>query len=350
MIGSALLRRTASTAAAKAQKTAFHTIMALPEPAMRAFAGDPIVVDGQELATDTQAMLKMMKISRQPDLGEIPVPAARRVMRHAAQLAGGDQTVGRIQDFWVHGHKARLYVPSGAAATPGPLMVFLHGGGFIFGDIESHDAPCRFLAENAGVRILSVNYRLGPEAPFPAAWTDAVGIFTSVLERAEEFGADPGRIGVGGDSAGGNLAGGIALEFKDKCAFQFLIYPTTTADHATRSYELFREGFFLTTAFMDAAARGYMLDVDLREDPRVVLMGAQIPENVAPAYIATAGFDPLRDEGEDYARKLMDAGVQVEVERFPDQIHGFLNCVGAGPTHKAAAAHLAEKFKELAGS
>ena len=216
------------------------------------------------------------------------------------------------------------------------------------GDLESHDAACRFLAERSGVRVLAVDYRLGPEHRFPAAHDDAVAAYGWALEHAEELGSTRDAIGVGGDSAGGNLAAGTAREAALRgwpCRVQLLVYPTTQAGRVTRSVELFATGFYLTKAYMDLADGSYRApDTDL-DDPRLSPLHNDVPPGLAPALLYTAGFDPLRDEGEAYAQHLADAGAHVEHTRFPDQIHGYFNIVGVGRSSIAANARTAEALR-----
>lgn len=349
VVGTALpkpvVRRAVSTAV-RGETLAYEAAMNLPEQVQRRLAGKPIVVDGQTLATDTQLMLKLAKVAG-PAVETLPIEKGRVALLRQSILAGGKQHVGAVSDHWVIGHRARLYTPTAVLDTtePGPLLVFFHGGGFVYGDIASHDAGCRFLAERSGVKVLSVEYRLGPECPFPAAYEDAVAAFEQVQQRAAEFGADPARIGVGGDSAGGNLAALVALHAVERCAFQLLIYPVTQFEEITESRRLFGTGFFLTDRFIEVAGEGYVPAGADPRDPRLAPMCAEIPDGVAPAYLCTAGFDPLRDEGEAYAEKLRAAGVKVESRRFPDQIHGFFNVVGAGRSAKAAAAEVAAALR-----
>lgn len=326
------------------KRLAFVSIMNLPIPVQRRLAGKPVRIDGQTLAPDIQLMLRLEELLHEPDPSSLPIPEGRVALTRSAVLAGGNQPIGAIEHITVAGMRARLYLPKAAPAT-GPLLVFLHGGGFIFGDLDSHDATCRFLAERSGVRILAIDYRLAPEAPFPAAYDDAVAAFEWAVEHAAELGADPARIGVGGDSAGGNLAGEVALAVREKCAFQLLVYPVTQSSEETVSRKLFAEGFYLTTSFIESATSNYFPEGTDLEDPRHALLHAEIPSGVAPAYVATAGFDPLRDEGEAYARKLEEAGVKVTLKRYPDLIHSFFNIVGAGHSARAAVAELAEVLR-----
>ncbi|MER7607094.1 alpha/beta hydrolase [Nocardioides sp. NPDC127503] len=328
------------------KRPAFTAALNLPAPVQRRLVGKPVTYDGQTLAVDTQIMLALMKVSGEPDPSTLPIPKGRVALLRQSQLGGGRQEIGSVRELWAAGLKARLYVPEGASGNA-PLLVFLHGGGFIFGDLDSHDAPCRLLASESGVKVLSVDYRLAPESPFPAAYDDSVAAFRWAVEHAAELGADPARIGVGGDSAGGNLAAGVALAVGEDCAFQLLIYPVTQSEANTRSREDLSEGFYLTADFIGAATSNYLPEDIDRRDPRHAPLYAEIPATgVAPAYVATAGFDPLRDEGEAYAAKLDEAGVKVVHRRFDDQIHGFLNVVGAGRTSRAAVLEIAQVLRD----
>ena len=327
--------------------------LALPERTQRALAGRPVVRDGQTLAVDTQLALRLQKLARLAGAETLPIPEGRLAVLHHSALTGGHQRIGAVRHLSVGdtstGRRlpARLYVPT-EATTPGPLMVFFHGGGYMYGDLDSHDASCRFLAERSGVRVLAVDYRLAPEARFPAAYDDALAAYRWAVDNADSLGADPARLAVGGDSAGGCLAAGVAIAAAEQglpLAFQLLVYPATDAVRDTESAAMFAEGFYLTKAFMDLATESYLdIDTDLK-DPRLSPLYADLPRALAPAYVVTAGFDPLRDEGEAYARKLADAGTEVELQRFPDQIHGFFNIVGVGSTARAAMGEIAAKLR-----
>jgi len=321
--------------------------LALPEPVQRRLAGKPIVRDGQTLATDTQLALRLQKVAREVGAETLPIPEGRRAILRHSGMTGGRQPVGAVRSLPVGDLAGRLYVPTGVD-TPGPTLLFLHGGGWVYGDLDSHDAACRFLAERSGVRVLAVDYRLAPEAPFPAAYDDSVAAYRWLVENAESVGADRDKLAVGGDSAGGCLAATTAIEAAREglpLAFQLLIYPGTDHTAAGGSRAMFSEGFYLTSDFMDLATASYVPPGADPRDPRLSPLYADLPAGLAPAYVATAGFDPLRDEGEAYARKLADAGVEVELKRFPDQIHGFFNIVGVGRTGRAANAEIAAKLK-----
>ncbi|MEZ0579789.1 alpha/beta hydrolase [Nocardioides sp. MH1] len=308
----------------------------------------PVVVDGQTLAPDLQVMLVLQSLVRRRD-EEVPIERMRRAMRSETALVGGTQPIGETRELSVAGRPARHYLPTRpAVAGPGPLFLFVHGGGFIEGDLDTHDAPCRVLAELSGVPVLALTYRLGPEHVFPAAHDDIDAAVRWVHEHADALGADPARIAIGGDSAGGNLAASAALTAAREglpLAWQLLIYPCTDLDRDNRSLELFGEGFYLTREFMDRAERSHFETKEDLLDPRASVVDAEIPAGLAPAYVVTAGFDPLRDEGEDYARRLAEAGVEVELQRHPGLIHGFLNIVGVGTAPRAAVEELAGRLR-----
>ncbi len=330
----------------RAKAVTLRVALGLPEPVQRLLAGRRVTVDGQTLAVDTQLMLRLERVVREPSAEDLPLPEGRRLLVQHTEIAGGHQPVGEVRDLEVAGRPGRLYVPTGAT-SPGPLLVFFHGGGWVYGDLDSHDPPCRFLAERSGVRVLAVDYRLAPEHPFPAAYDDAVAAYRWTVEHAPSLDADVTRLGVGGDSAGGNLAAVTAVAAAQDglpLAFQLLVYPGTDATRRTVSRELFGTGFYLNEAFMDRSLDRYVPDPRQRADPRVSPLLGAVPDGLAPAYVATAGFDPLRDEGEAYARKLADAGVEIELRRFSDQIHGFLNVVGAGRSARAASAEVAARL------
>ena len=329
------------------EKAVLRSTMALPEPVQRRLAGPPVLRDGQTLATDVQLMLRLQRVTRQPAAETLAIAQGRESILYNAVLSGGAQPVGAVRDLPVGDLRGRLYVPTDAP-TPGPLLVFFHGGGWVYGDLDSHDATCRFLAERAGVRVLAVDYRLAPEAPFPAAYDDCISAYRWVVANAHSIGADPARLAVGGDSAGACLATTTAIAAAREglpLAFQLLVYPGTDHTATTGSRELFAEGFFLTQDFMDLVSEAYLPPDISRDDPRASPIFADLPPDLAPAYVVTAGFDPLRDEGEAYARKLAAAGVEVELKRFPDQIHGFFNIVGVGRTSRAAVGEIAAKLK-----
>jgi acetyl esterase len=355
---------------ARAEAAAFRWLMALPRPVMRRLAGKPVVIDGQMLDTETQWLLRLKELLREVAVETLPIEQGRRTLARQAALAGGRQPIGRIRDLRVPGADgplaARLYEPSrlvstgwtsgdradaaatGDRARRDPLLVFLHGGGMIYGDMESYDAVCRVLAERAGVRVLALDYRLAPEHRFPAAVEDCWASYQWVVEHADRLDADPERIAVGGDSAGGYLSAVVALKAAEAgvpCRFQLLVYPVTNMAEASESRRLFGSGFYLTDEFIDLAAESYLADDTQRRDPLAsVHFTEKIPGDLAPALVVTAGFDPLRDEGEAWARRLADSGVEVELRRYPGFMHGFINVVGVGRTQRAAVHEIADRL------
>ena len=335
----------------RAEALVLKTALALPEPIQRLAAGPALVRQGQTLATDNQLTLRLMRVTREPSLEALPIPEARRLLRRQTEVSGGRQPIGAVRDMPVGHRSGRLYVPTGAT-SPGPLLVFFHGGGFVYGDLDTHDPACRFLSERSGVRVLSVDYRLAPEHPFPAAHDDCVASYRWVVEHAESLGADPARLAVGGDSAGGALAATTALAAAREglpLALQLLIYPMTDMRGGSDSRTAFNRRLILTQGFMDLAKDSYLNTADDLTDPRVSPLLNEVPAGLAPAYVVTAGFDPLRDEGEAYARKLADAGVTVELRRFPEQVHGFIHVVGVGRSGRASMVEIAGRVRAALG-
>jgi acetyl esterase len=277
-------------------------------------------------------------------------PAAERERSRAEALAaaGRPTDVGAVRELRVAGGagelRARHYAPAEAAAAE-PLIVFFHGGGWVIGDLDTHDQPCRMICRHAGVHVLSVDYRLAPEHPFPAAVDDALAATRWALSHGAELGADLRRIGVAGDSAGGNLAAVVARELArsdpQQLALQALIYPGTDFVARTSSQERFGHGFFLTQKDMDWFRRQYVPDGADPANPRLSPLRAHDLRELAPALVVTAAFDPLRDEGEAYARALHEAGNRVVARRFPGLIHGFINFTGVSRAAREATIALA---------
>ncbi|MBV8219110.1 MAG: alpha/beta hydrolase, partial [Solirubrobacterales bacterium] len=218
--------------------------------------------------------------------------------------------------------------------------------GFTYGDLDTHDGVCRVLCRHAGVHVLAVDYRLAPEHPFPAAVDDARAALSWAFANASRIGADPARIGVGGDSAGGNLAAVVSrLAARDggpAPALQLLIYPATDMTTRHRSRDLFAEGFLLTESEMDWFEDNYLgVERTSSNDPRASPLLAEDLSGLPPAFVVTAAFDPLRDEGEAYAKALEEAGTPATLRRFPGFIHGFVNAAGVSRTARDAVVEIA---------
>ncbi len=320
----------------KLEYGAAKLMSALPAPLQVALSGSPpIERDGQRLAPEQQLSLAVLN-RLAAAVTEVPDPERSRVERRrmAAVFGGPPQPVGAVGDLLIGALPARHYTPPGAR-EPAPLLVYFHGGGFVFGDLETHDSLCRMLCRSAAAHVLAVDYRLAPENPFPAAVDDARAALAWAHENAERLGADPARVGVGGDSAGGNLAAVVSqLSAHDggpAPALQVLIYPATDMSARRRSRELFAEGFFLSDTEMGWFERSYLgpaYGTDAVLDPRVSPILAEDLSGLAPAIVVTAGFDPLRDEGEDYAHALRAAGTPAVLRRYEGYIHGFVSAAG----------------------
>jgi acetyl esterase len=235
--------------------------------------------------------------------------------------------------------RVRIYRPDGLGGGPAPVLVFFHGGGFVLGDLESHDRDCRALANRGGCVVVAVDYRLAPEHPFPAAVDDGWAALAWVHEHAAEIGVDSDRIAVGGDSAGGNVAAVTALWARDEgvpLRFQLLIYPAVDSwdvDYPSRAENAM--GFLLDEQAMEWFGEQYLGDADLH-DWRLAPMQAPRHDGLAPALVITAEYDPLRDEGEAYAAKLAAAGVPATASRYDGMIHGFFGLGSIIPAARPA--------------
>src|SRR3954453_3059470 len=304
-------------------------LLELPAPVHRALAGRP-PAPAAGLARDAWLLAQLAERASVPP-GALPVDEAReRFAMALVPLGIRPRLPLTVTDRTVAGAagpmSARLYVPHGAE-TPGPLLVYFHGGGWVDGSAGTHEPACRLLAHLAGVRVLSVDYRLAPEHPFPAAADDALAAYRDARARAAELGADPARVAVGGDSAGGNPAAVGALDLRGDPlgpAFQLLIYPGLDLTRKHPSRLRFGERFILTEENMAWYQDQYAPDHSRRADPRISPLLAPELEGLPPAHTATALADPLRDEGEAYAERLRAAGVTVALHRHP-QVHGFFN-------------------------
>jgi acetyl esterase len=318
----------------QALRWVFRVLFGLPRPVKRLLAGRPILVDEQELDLDLQLLGRVDRLLASNDGGTVD-RATLAEQRRQADLAAdlvADALLAHIEtrDVQVPGEAgplpARLYVPPAVPETRS-LIVYFHGGGFVMGSVASTDPLCRLLAAQSGVRVLSVEYRLAPEHPYPAALEDALAAFRAVRADAGAFGALPDLIAVGGDSAGGNLALVVAHQQAvlggPVPAFVLALYPVTDAERSGGSRELFGTGFGLTADLLLDLERMYLPDGVPTDDTRGAILRADDLAGMPPVYLATAGFDPLRDEGEQLAARLREAGVPVVARRFPGLVHGY---------------------------
>ena len=316
-----------------------RALAGLPDGLLRVMVGRAVVIDGQELHVEAQLGLKLLELGGSPPLETLSVAEARaQVVADALAFEGPKCAVSHVEEITVDGANgplgARLYVPGGSRGDGG-LLVYFHGGGFVVCDLETHDNTCRFLARHTGAAVLSVDYRRAPESRFPAAIDDAVAAFRFASDHATEFGADPARVAVGGDSAGGNLAAGVACLAANQGgpapAFQSSCPDPARSVAQARVLRSLRGWLLPHRAPARLADKGHYVTQQADAlDPRCSPLLTNELVGVAPAYVATAGFDPLRDEGEEYAARLQEAGVAVALHRHPGLIHAFVNAIGIG--------------------
>ncbi|MEU1784027.1 alpha/beta hydrolase [Streptomyces abikoensis] len=280
---------------------------------------------------------------------EVLREAERRLSAGAAPAEPVD--VGSVQNGAVPGPAGdvpvRIYWP--ADEGPVPTVVYFHGGGWITGDLDSHDHVTRRLCQDTGAVVVAVHYRRAPEHPFPAPYEDCLAVARHVADHIKEYGARRDRVAVAGDSAGGNLAAVIAQTFRDEgrpLAAQLLAYPATDFDGEYPSRTENGSGYLLTSANITDIQHLYAGDDPaVRGSARVSPLRARDLAGLAPAIIATAEYDPLRDEGLAYARALRDAGVEVFVRTYAGLIHGFLNLFPVSAAADAAVGELLARFK-----
>ncbi len=265
-----------------------------------------------------------------PPLNELSPAEARALFKDLVALDQPEE-VTRVDDRVVPGADndvpVRVYTPADAVGVEAPLLVWFHGGGWVIGDLDTADATARALANRSGAVVVSVDYRLAPEHPAPAALEDALAALTWSVENAELLGANAANVAVGGDSAGGNLAAALCIRVRDEFGpdidFQLLVYPVIDCTLSHASIDENAEGYFLTKDTMVWFIGHYLGDIDAK-DPSVSPLHAPTLAGLPPALVITAEFDPLRDEGEAYAAALREAGVEVEAVRYEGQIHGFM--------------------------
>jgi acetyl esterase/lipase len=278
------------------------------------------------LDPQARAYLDRMRELGLPGLGELPPEEARAVQDEAAAAVFGAVPDVAWEDRSLPGPAGEIPVRVyGQSAEPAPVLVYFHGGGWVLGSLNTHHGVCATLAHLSGCVVCSVDYRMAPEHRFPAAVEEAWAVTRWVAEHPEDVGGRPGALAVGGDSAGGNLAAVCALKARDAgvpITLQLLVYPVADADLETSTYREFADGYFLTRYSMQWFWDHYLPEGD-RFLPDASPLRAEDVSATAPALVITAEFDPLRDEGEAYARRLEEAGVPVTLSRYDGMIHGF---------------------------
>ena len=285
------------------------------------------------------ALLERVARSPLPPYHTVSAPVARRIYRDTrAVLAPKPPEVAEARLLATQNFALRLYRPVKNEKLP--ALVYFHGGGWTIGDLDTHDVLCRQLALGARCVVISVDYRLAPECPFPAAVEDCFAAVRYVAENAAQL--NIGALAVGGDSAGGNLAATVSLLARDAggpaLAYQLLIYPATDQRLASASHERNGQGYLLTRDSMQYFRRAYLPNendwTDWRSSPLLAASHADLP----PAFVITAGYDPLLDEGRAYAERLQAAGVRVTYREYADMVHGFILFGGVLDTANAAVA------------
>lgn len=317
------------------------------------YLGRRVKKDGQLLNAKAQFLCAIVD-KQSTSIDEETVEGARDQIETMAQTLGGDYIpLPYVEDFTIGVIPVRLYKPTDND-EPLPILIGFHGGGFIRGSVNSHDGMFRRLAKFGNFAVLSVDYRLAPKHKFPAAVDDAYTVLRWVQENGNSKGLDITRIAIGGDSSGGNLAAVACQDAKrnktQQPLLQVLIYPTTDSHFTANSHKLFSNGFFLTEERMKWYRDQYLRTADDRDNPRASPLAADDLSGLAPAFILTAGFDPLRDEAESYAKRLKEAEIPVGVIRYEGMVHGFCSLSGLLPDSdkslKMIADVVAAKFQE----
>lgn len=306
------------------------------------------------LKPEAKLLLDMFAARGVPPLEEQSLEDGRKAFELSCQLLSKAEKLAKTEDRKIRGYqndiRIRIYTPDIATDRSLPSLVYFHGGGWVIGSIETHDALCHTLANESETVVISVDYSLSPENKFPVAVEDAYLAVQWVEENAPSIGVDPKWIAVGGDSAGGNLAAAVcylAVERQSpSISFQMLFYPSTGFE-PTESYEKYGEGYYLTKSTMNWFTQQYLSDFNDTQNPLAspMLIPDEVTSLLPPAYIMTAEYDPLCDGGENFAMKLRKAGVDSKYVCVPGMIHGFLCMTEYLPDGKAAILHAAHELK-----
>lgn len=283
-----------------------------------------------DLNPQTQKLLDQLHAGDGPPMWEMTPEEARPGVDFFTEISGVPEDVAKVENRTIPGPNGdvpiRIYTPEGEG--PFPALMYFHGGGWVCGHIEVTDVTCRMLCNRVPCVVVAVDYRLAPEHKYPAANEDSYAATKWVSDNAASLNVDPDKIAVGGDSAGGNMSAVISLMARDKkefkIAYQLLIYPVTNLSYDTDSYREMAEGYQLGYEDMVWFFNHYLDDPDAQaSDPYVSPLRAEDLSDLPPALVITGYYDPLRDEGEAYAMRLIEAGVKVEVKRYLDMMHGF---------------------------
>jgi acetyl esterase len=304
------------------------------------------------LDSQSKAFIAALAESKKPGFHELPVAEGRKAFEGLTQLFGTGPDDVSIEDRRLAEVPVRIYRPKALEAKNLPAVVYFHGGGFVFGSIETHDALCRRLCSESKAALVSVGYRMAPEHPYPAPLNDCYEVTQYVAEHTSELGFHPKKIVVAGDSAGGGLAAAVAIKARNtsgpKIRAQVLIYPAVDAACDSKTYALFAQGFGLSKSAMQWYWKQYLGD----KEPKVYSSPAKaqsfkdLPETI----LITAQYDVLREEGEVFAKKLQESGVKVAHRRYDGVLHGFVHFAGAFDQGKSATSDIAKQLKTLFAS
>jgi len=307
------------------------------------------------LALDPQVkkILEEAAALKLPAYQDLSPAEARKQIRSLTPPVDPLLTVKRVEDRSIPGPQGeipiRLYYPAGD--QPFAVLVYFHGGGWVIGDLDTHHGICHALAKTNGCLVVSVDYRLAPEYRHPAAVEDAYAATNWIAENSDIIQADPNRLAVGGDSAGGHLAAVVALMARDRKGpridLQVLIYPITDCNFDTPSYIKNKEGYLLTRDLMKWFWSRYLKTEEVADHPYVSPLRAADFGNLPPAFVLTAEYDPLRDEGEAYGKRMQAAGVKVALSRYDGMIHGFLRMSARLDKAKAAFDEIADVLRDV---
>lgn len=309
-----------------------------------------------KLHPEASALLEMMESLGRPPIENLPLAEARQMVREGSKLTGGEaEPLARIENLSIPGPGGPIPIRVYAREHSGslPCLVYFHGGGYVLCDLDTHDTICRAIAKQSGAVVIAVDYRLAPEHKFPAALDDCYAATRWVCANTEQLGVDARRVAVGGDSAGGNLATVVAMKCRDAggpaLAFQVLVYPVTNfSSFDTPSHREFAEDHYLTRSSMDFFKAHYFASPgDAAHSDASPLLANDL-RNLPPALVITGECDPLRDEGEAYAKLLEDAGVHVTCTRYAGMIHPFFSMTGILSEARRAVQQVASAVGSMA--